>query len=392
MGGDERAVPTPAMNPRALRHEVLKSFTDAADPAGSTAVADTWGELASRLDKAAELFQRAVSESEAGWTGEAADAMRAQLARVVEWTRQTGAHYQATSAAIAAQSGVAESAKSAMPPPVPYDPAQMIRDARASGDILRMASLPFQMYAQKQLHDAAHEEAVRVVTERDRAFSAAAGQVPAFAAPPSVTDGHSGGPAENRSATGVGVAGPVRPLRHTVGQGTVGRSAVGQSAPVSGTRSGSGQPPGGPASGPPLSAVSASSGPVTGSDPVVAPAHGFPGTAASGFGPESLPGGGFGPGGPSATTGTVASSAAGFGPNGSPGPAGPVGLSGPPAGGLPAQESHGAAGMAGRPVGARRGKAAKDIRRKRPEYLIEPEPEGMFGSDQLTSPPVIGQE
>jgi hypothetical protein len=35
---------------------------------------------------------------------------------------------------------------------------------------------------------------------------------------------------------------------------------------------------------------------------------------------------------------------------------------------------------------------AKAPEKKRPQYLVEPETAGMFGSDQLTSPPVIGEE
>jgi hypothetical protein len=46
--------------------------------------------------------------------------------------------------------------------------------------------------------------------------------------------------------------------------------------------------------------------------------------------------------------------------------------------------------MAGVPVGGR-GEGDKDGEHKRPEYLIEPDAESMFGSDAMTSPPVIGE-
>jgi len=36
--------------------------------------------------------------------------------------------------------------------------------------------------------------------------------------------------------------------------------------------------------------------------------------------------------------------------------------------------------------------AAGSEERKHPEYLVEPDREGMFGSDALTAPPVIGDE
>jgi hypothetical protein len=48
------------------------------------------------------------------------------------------------------------------------------------------------------------------------------------------------------------------------------------------------------------------------------------------------------------------------------------------------------AGIAGVPVGVR-GQGDEDGEHKRPEYLIEPDAESMFGSDAMTSPPVIGE-
>jgi hypothetical protein len=37
------------------------------------------------------------------------------------------------------------------------------------------------------------------------------------------------------------------------------------------------------------------------------------------------------------------------------------------------------------------GPAAAGAEQKRPKYLVEPELQGMFGSDELTAPPVIGE-
>ncbi len=104
------------------------------------------------------------------------------------WSEQTGAQYRAAGSAITEQSGAADTAKRNMPPPVPYDPAQMIRDARESGNLFELAALPFKLYAQKQRHDAAHDQAAEVVATRDSSFSTAAAAVPAFIPPPSLTD------------------------------------------------------------------------------------------------------------------------------------------------------------------------------------------------------------
>ncbi|HEV2780723.1 MAG TPA: PPE domain-containing protein [Actinophytocola sp.] len=292
-GDGARPVPTPTMNPQAHSHEALKAMTDAAQPSGAQAVADGWSAMAAGFDEAVSLFDRAMRDSEAGWTGAAADAMRAHLARVAAWSRAMGAHYQAAGTAIGTQAAAAESARSAMPPPVPYDPAEMIRQARESGNIAQLAMLPFQLYAQKRKHDAAHDEAARVVAERDRTLARAAAEIPPFEPPPRLSDGAANGSPATDSASGNGATTP------------------------------SGAAP------------------------------------SPGFGPATAPG-------------TFVE----FGPGGSP----PLGLAAP----FPR-------GPAGTAMSDGAGPTETHAERKRPEYLVVSDTDGMFGSDELTSPPVIGE-
>jgi hypothetical protein len=182
-GHGERQVPAAEVNPAAYDHETLKRWTDEADTAGAQAVADTWTSTGSALLEAADTLRRAATESEAGWTGEAAEAMRARLAEIAGWSDDTGARISEASQSIARQGEAAEVARRAMPEPVPYDPAQMVREAGQGGP-LAIAGLSRQLYDQKQQHDAAHEDAVRVVAQRDRAMSSAAGEVVVFERPP----------------------------------------------------------------------------------------------------------------------------------------------------------------------------------------------------------------
>jgi hypothetical protein len=37
-----------------------------------------------------------------------------------------------------------------------------------------------------------------------------------------------------------------------------------------------------------------------------------------------------------------------------------------------------------------RGQGAEDTEHQRPEFLVEADPESVFGTDQTTAPPVIG--
>lgn len=188
-GHGEREVPAAAeVNPAAYDHETLKRWTDEADTGSAQAVADTWTSTGAALVEAADALRRAADGSEAGWEGEAAEAMRARLTEIADWSSGTGAQITAASETIARQGEAAEAARRAMPDPVPYDPAQLIREAGEAGP-LALAGLPQQMYDRKQLHDAAHEDAVRVVAQRDRAMGAAAGEVVVFERPPLLDEG-----------------------------------------------------------------------------------------------------------------------------------------------------------------------------------------------------------
>ena len=53
----------------------------------------------------------------------------------------------------------------------------------------------------------------------------------------------------------------------------------------------------------------------------------------------------------------------------------------------------GGAGAMGGPMGAggRRADGDEDDEHQRPDYLIEADPDAIFGTDQRTSPPVIGE-
>jgi hypothetical protein len=49
--------------------------------------------------------------------------------------------------------------------------------------------------------------------------------------------------------------------------------------------------------------------------------------------------------------------------------------------------------MSGGPLGAGgRGRDEDDLERRAPEYLREHDPEGLFGTDEMTAPPVIGED
>ncbi|TCP46788.1 hypothetical protein EV191_11364 [Tamaricihabitans halophyticus] len=129
------------------------------------------------------------------------------------------------------------------------------------------------------------------------------------------------------------------------------------------------------------------------------------GGAAAGMGGDTARGGrAFGARG--GVAGSPGSSAAGRltggggpGTGGTPG-AGPKTGAGP--GGMAAAESaaktgaagsSGRGGMAGGPMaGGQRGRGSEDEEHERKTWLIEPDKEGTFGTDEMTAPPVIGED
>ncbi|MEU4248521.1 hypothetical protein AB0F15_14055 [Amycolatopsis sp. NPDC026612] len=121
----------------------------------------------------------------------------------------------------------------------------------------------------------------------------------------------------------------------------------------------------------------------------------------AGFGPGFGPGGGFGPGS-SSGTGSGSGSGVGSGSGAGSGARGPGSASGA---GVPGEGRPGAAGgirggaagkpgtpgMGGMGQGAKGGKGEEDTEHQRASYLVEADPESIFGgSDERTVPPVIG--
>ncbi|MGQ0837709.1 hypothetical protein [Actinokineospora sp.] len=139
--------------------------------------------------------------------------------------------------------------------------------------------------------------------------------------------------------------------------------------------------------------------PLVPADPALA--GGYPGGrgGAGGFGGGTGSGGGYGPGarpgeyGPGGRPGAAAGaehgpgSRSGGAPGGEHGPGGrgAAAAAGRGAGGV------GGAGMGGMGAGGGRGQGGEDSEHTRASFLQENDPEAIFGTDQITAPPVIGE-
>ncbi|MPZ82025.1 MAG: hypothetical protein GEV28_17185 [Actinophytocola sp.] len=411
-GQGGRQVPPAESNHAAFDHEQLKKWTDDADTGTSQAFADEWTRTGTVLMDAADSLKRASMGTEAGWTGDAAEAMRQRLGLIAGWSGGTGSQISAAGQTIARQSEAADAARRAMPEPVSYKPADIIRDAPGNG-LMALVQLPELMYQRYQESNAAHEEAVRVVAERDQTMSTAAGEVSVFQAPPSLDgsddagyidsgDGSDGAPGSDGPEPGGPRSG--EPGGFGGGPGSGGDSGAPRTSAPPG-----GGPPGG---GPP---VGGSGSPGITTPDSFAPREPAPvGGGPTGFGSSQPPGvpPGFGPmgGGPGGFGGGAGGSGGGSGGGvrgGSPGGGAGAGQpgAGPGGRGLPgvapgpaaakaaamrgAAAGRGGAPMSGMPMGGA-GRRDEDAEHQRPEFLQEPDPDGIFDTDVLTAPPVIG--
>ncbi|WP_103353877.1 hypothetical protein [Amycolatopsis sp. CA-128772] len=141
--------------------------------------------------------------------------------------------------------------------------------------------------------------------------------------------------------------------------------------------------------------------------PKIPGAGGFGPGGSGGAGDFSIPGGGFGPGGSGGIgdpSGGFGPGGVGFGPGGSTGaamPGGGVGAGGTGAGagggaagaggaGAGRAGASGMGGMGGMHPGGAKGQGGGDEERTS-KYLLGDDPNDIFGTDELTAPPVIGE-
>jgi hypothetical protein len=411
-------------------HEELKKWTDAGQPADANGLADSWKELGNGLTEAAENLMVAVFGSQAGWTGQAANAMRAQLRKVAEWSQKTGDSFQKASNAFDTQGESVGTAKNSMPDPVSYDPGKMIKDAATSGSVVDIALLPYTMYKQREAQQEAHAQAAQIVAKRDTELAAAAASIPPFEPPPKMAE--EGGKEPGPGQPGMpGASGPRPGMPGGGSRGGIGGAGGSGSGGGGGGGAGGGGSipgfPGGAGGGAGFGPNDPNNPNGNGDDQQQTPPNvnmpSMPvgsGTGTSGFshtptnfggGPGGLPPGGI-PGGAGPAGGGGGFGGAfggGFGPGGAPRPGGGLGPMGPgaaaggagagagtgmgPAGGRGAGMAgggRGAGGMGAGGMGAGRGQGGEDDEHQRPSYLVEPDPDATFGTDQMTAPPVIG--
>ncbi|MEV6829153.1 hypothetical protein [Amycolatopsis sp. NPDC051102] len=409
-----RGLHAPNADYKGTDHTQLQAFLQSnLDVEQVSEVSTAYHQVHQVFDKFAQSMTTAVNASKGTWEGTAADNAQQYFTSLSKWSDANSQNAKLASETIYEQGQAAATAKNSMPAPIPFSWGDEFK-SWATSNPLNLADNIDQSIQKQKDSQAAHDEAAGVMATYDKNLYEAASKQPAFAPPPSFSTGGGG---EDSSGTGDknGVNSPS-------GVNTPGGHAVNMPGGGAGTQGFvPGNVPGG--TGGPAGHTIAGPGSTTGSGFVPAGT-----TTPSSFTPSSIPGastsnsnqqfggmppmspmpmggmnfggdeaynskiggggggrsGGFGPGGSGAGNATGAGAASGAARPGGIGAA--EAAAGRGMGGLGA----GTAGRGGMGRG-QKGEGDEDTEHSRPTYLVEGDPDEVFGTDLRTAPPVIGE-
>lgn len=380
--------------------QLYKFATDNNSPYTADDLGRAFNDGGNGLADAANGLFDAVSRLDGAWSGVAADSARGALKPLASAAGVAGQTAQLMGVRMSQQS-VAASEVSKLPPPKKFDSQQSLNAMVAGGPAAMQADLK----VQKDAADAVKKEQISYLNSYTSSMSTVDAQTPSFV-PPKETIGGGGGNANSISGERVYVG----PVGNNTAWNPNGSTSGGKGPAYTGANGPGGSPGQGINDGGDGQTDQSGYTPLPGLNTGTS---GFtpPSTtgAPSGFGPGGGPGGLPGGGGnvPGAGSGGFG---AGFGSFGSQGGAGAPGAgagsgSGPGSGGQSGRPMTPGSGMgsggAGRPGGGGRGMGGaprgkgedeEDKEHGRPSYLVEGDPESTFGNDQLTAPPVIGDD
>jgi hypothetical protein len=372
-------------------------------------------------------MDKTTNTASVSWQGKAAQGGAAFTTGMSSWHGSTAQGAQYAGNRMFEQSQALDQARTNMPPPMAMPTTADVQNALLSYNPLDPGSISTlqNMANQANAANANHQAMARVAQQYDSQLGSSS-TLPAFNTPSQFS------PNPQASVTGPGGSGAGSggsashaPALHSGSGGSAG------SASLRGTTGGSGSSGSGEYSAPPPistgqgsfggqnetstqgatgvyppAGVGQQGGSSSSPYPGGGPATGNAGGDVNGVSIGGMPiGGGFGPtGGGNAS---YRGGSSGWGPTGSgganPGGSSGAGQSGPrtAAGAAAAEESavesgaagaRGSSGMAAGGTGAGRGgKGGEDREHKRAEYLLEPDPENVFGADVTAIPRVIGE-
>ncbi|ANN21259.1 hypothetical protein SD37_40580 [Amycolatopsis orientalis] len=393
-------------------HERLEQFVKSdLNVEQVTQVSTAYHDIHKAFESFATTMTEAVNASQGTWDGEAAGNAKGYFQSLSKWSEANSQNAKLASETIYDQGTAASHVKNTMPAPIPFSWKDEVGSWMTSNPFNLGENIDKSIQKQEDSREA-HTQAASAMHDYDKALYEAASKQPVFAEPPKFGVGGGGGidqpgpphlrydlppgstppggntyiPPGNRGGGGGGGGGTGIPgTGHIPGPG----ASTGSGSIPSGTTPSGFQNTPAPIStpGPNTNMNSMPMGPMPMS-PMMG--GGMGDSEYNGRGGRSGGGSGFGPGsGASSTPGSgsasgaarpggvgAAEAAAGRGMGGLGGGAG--GRGGPGLGG----------GMGGR---GQQSEGDEDTEHQRPTYLVEGDPDEVFGTDLRTAPPVIGE-
>ncbi|RSM34890.1 hypothetical protein DMA12_46395 [Amycolatopsis balhimycina DSM 5908] len=371
------------------------------------------------FDKFSKTMTTAVNSSKGTWEGSAAENAQQYFTSLSKWSDANAQNAKLASETIYEQGQAASTAKNSMPAPIPFSWTDEFKGWVTSNPLNLADNVDKSLQKQKD-SQAAHDEAASVMSTYDKSLYEAASKQPAFAPPPSFsTGGGTGDPNGGGDKNGInlpsGANNPGSSVNLPGGgastqgflQGGGGPLGSGAAAHFSGPGSttGAGLVPSGttPSSFTPGSIQGGGSSNPNQSLGGMPPMSPMPMGGMTNFGGDEAynskvgggsgrgGGGGFGPGGSGAGNATGAGAASGAARPGGIGAA--ESAAGRGMGGLGSGGAGGRGGMGpgGGMARGQKGEGDEDTEHSRPTYLVEGDPDEVFGTDLRTAPPVIGE-
>lgn len=164
-------VPEPTRRYESYSHEAMAAeVADGNDPSTAGQIGEQWSGMAARLRESAQALGTISAAAGEAFEGPAGQALRKTLAKARSWSGHATELSVSLSDAVARQAGIAARARDEMPPPVPYDPVAMIREAAATGGLVALAGLSDAMEQRRAAAEEARQKAIDVLNARDAAL------------------------------------------------------------------------------------------------------------------------------------------------------------------------------------------------------------------------------
>jgi hypothetical protein len=386
-------------------HAQLKQYVNTNLNTGQvTDVSNAYAGVQKAFDNFGTKFNAAVNKSQGAWEGDSAEAARGYFSSLTKWSDANSQNAQLAAETIYEQSNAAAAAKSKMPDPVPFSWNDEFKKWATAGP-LDMGTAVGNSFKLQQQSQKAHEEAAGVLSQYDKDLYTAASKQPVFADPPKFA-ATGGGGTNNPMPTGGGGTHSSSDFSSAGGGGGTSSSSASQGKS---TDAGTQQQlqPGNTTGGVNLGQGHTSAQSFQPQANIAPPPAASNNSGMGGMGPMPMGGmggmggfgdaeeynsklgrGGFGPGGSGSLSGGSSEQAAGSG-SGAAKPGG-VGAA-ESAAGRGMGSTPGKTGASGGMGGGRGGEGEEDQEHQRPTYLVEGDPDEVFGTNERTSPPVIGE-